>query len=416
MAGFLSRSRASAYMKELGLDAMVLTQPESIIYATGCHPGVAAIPRRAAAGLVLVPANAEAPLAAVVGDGQTAEFSARSGIADVRGHTIWFDSATMPAAAGRDQSAAGTLIGLTDKDGKPARRPAQFEPELALRQLKDILVERGLDKSAIGLELAFVPVLDMPFFERELPKVRWKDASLIVCKLRSIKMPEEIELLRRAAYLSDRGMYHLRERITEGHRADDMIRIWREGCSAAADKDGREKIDSTWAFVSVGPTAFAAGGPFQKGDVVRLDLGVVIRGYSSDVGRTWALGESSVAQRSVFDSLYEAFQTCLPLIKPGTPMADIHRTATGVMHRKGFTSYGRGHFGHGVGASVFSEEWPFLGPDEEGVLEENMVIAFETPYYINGLGNFIVEDQMVITPGGHETMYTFERGLTRIDK
>lgn len=415
MSGYINRARASVLMRELGLDAVVLTQPESITYATGSHPGVAAVPRRAAAGLVLVPADADQPMAAVVGDGQTADFSAKTGIADVRGHPVWFDSATMPASASRDKSAAGTLVGLSGDD-KLLLRPAQYQPELALRQLRDILTERGLANSKIGLEFTFVPVIDMPHFERELPGVRWQDASQIVCKLRSIKAPREIEILRRAAYLCDQGMYYLLARAREGHRAEDLIRIWREGAFAEAEKDGLEKIDSTWSYVSVGPTAFAAGGPFQKGDVARLDLGVVIGGYSSDVGRTWGLGELSVAQWSVYNALREAYDSCLPIIRPGTPFAEIHRVATDVMHRRGFTNYYRGHFGHGLGASVFSEEWPFLGPDEEGVLEENMVIAFETPYYINGLGNFIVEDQMVITKDGHETMYTFDKGLTLFDR
>lgn len=182
-----------------------------------------------------------------------------------------------------------------------------------------------------------------------------------------------------------------------------------------AEGDGLDRIDSTWSYIPVGPTAFAAGGPLQQGDVVRLDLGVAIKGYSSDVGRTWAFGQPSIAQTSVFDSLHAAYESCLPLIRPGTPVREIHRTATEVMRKRGFSNYVRGHFGHGVGASVFSEEWPFPGPDEDTVLEENIVVAFETPYYIDGLGNLIVEDQMVITASGHETMYTFDRGLTRLD-
>jgi Xaa-Pro aminopeptidase len=415
MGGYLNRERASAYMAEMGLDALVLTQPETITYAAGVHPGVAAISRRAAAGLLLVPADRSSPLAAVVGDGQVADFKARTGIEEVRGHPLWFDSAIMPPSASRNKSAAGHLVGLEPGRNEPIQRPAQFDPEIALRELSDIMRGRKLDKGKIGLELAFVPVADMPLFEAALPDVSWEDSSQLVCRLRSIKRPEEIALLRRSAFLSDAGLYHLRDNIREGHTAEDMVRIWREGAAAQAERDKLETFESSWAFVSVGPTAFAAGGPFKKGDVVRLDLGCVTKGYSSDVGRTWSLGKPSVAQQSVYDALRDAFETCLPIIKAGTPIRDLHRTAMDVMHRHGFDNYVRGHFGHGLGASVFSEEWPFLSPDEEGTLEENMVIAFETPYYIDGLGNFIVEDQMLITRNGHENMYTFDRGLLQID-
>lgn len=404
-------------MRKLGLDAMVLTQPETIHYAVGCHPGVAAISRRAAAGLLLVPADPDAPLAAVVGDGQAADFAATTGILDVRTHLVWFDSAALPETASRDASAAGALVSKAKTDGANKRlvRPAQFEPEVALRHMADILGERGLAKGRIAVDLDFVPALDMPLFEKALPMVRWSDASHIVRSLRSIKEPQEIGFLRRSATLSQAGIGRLRLEIREGHTAEDMARIWREGAAAAAAKDGGDKFDSAWAYISVGPIAFGAGGPLRKGDVIRLDLGCVVEGYSSDIGRTWVLGEASVAQRSVFDALHAAFESCLPIIKAGTPVVDIHKRATEVMHARGFTGYERGHFGHGLGASVFSEEWPFLSPDAEGVLEENMVIAFETPYYIDGLGSFIVEDQMLITRDGHENMYTIDRGLTRID-
>src|SRR5690606_18267515 len=105
--------------------------------------------------------------------------------------------------------------------------------------------------------------------------------------------------------------------------------------------------------------------------------GVIIEGYSSDVARTWVHGEPSVAQSTVYDALRTTYDACLPMLKPGTPICDIHAKATKLMHGKGFSKYVRGHYGHGLGASVFFEEWPFISRDETMVLEENMVIAFE---------------------------------------
>ena len=70
----------------------------------------------------------------------------------------------------------------------------------------------------------------------------------------------------------------------------------------------------------------------------------------------------------------------------------------------GFSTYGRGHFGHGVGASIWSEEWPFISADATAVAEPGMVLAFETPYYIKGLGGFIIEDQILITESSTEVM------------
>lgn len=83
------------------------------------------------------------------------------------------------------------------------------------------------------------------------------------------------------------------------------------------------------------------------------------------------------------------------------------------MWQQGFDSYGRGHFGHGVGSSIWSEEWPFISSRSDAVLEPGMVLAFETPWYIDGLGGFIIEDQLLITETGHEVMAPPPRDLRR---
>ena len=92
MPGFLDRHRATRLMQEAGLDAIVLSQPESIVYATGAFPGVATYWRRAGAAFVVVPADANAPLTAIVGDLQARAFAMQSGIADVRSQRIWVET------------------------------------------------------------------------------------------------------------------------------------------------------------------------------------------------------------------------------------------------------------------------------------------------------------------------------------
>jgi Xaa-Pro aminopeptidase len=74
------------------------------------------------------------------------------------------------------------------------------------------------------------------------------------------------------------------------------------------------------------------------------------------------------------------------------------------VRESGFPSYARGHFGHGLGASIWSEEWPYTAADSEVVLEAGMVMAFETPWYVDGIGGVIIEDMLLITEDGAETL------------
>jgi Xaa-Pro aminopeptidase len=396
--GFLDRHRAAILMRERGLDALVLAQPESITYATGAFPGVATYWRRAGAAFVLVPADESAPLTAIVGDLQAQAFAAQSGIADVRSHRIWVESSAFPGTA----------------PDAPVRtpRPAQFDLTQTLRLLHDALEDRGSLGGRVGLELGFVSAADYPAFGA-LP-VTWVDCTDIVERLRSIKTPQEIAHLRNAAEYAAAGFRALTEAIVEGMDAATMTAIWRDAAYADAARRGHPAPQSSWAYISVAGDGFAPGGPAKRGDLIKIDVGTVINGYSSDGARTVVLDKPSADAMRIYDALRRAFDVGVAMLRPGVQLADIYRATATTMWDAGYDQYGRGHFGHGVGSSIWSEEWPFISADADAVLEPGMVMAFETPWYIRGLGGFIIEDQVLITASGAEVMAPLPRELLRI--
>lgn len=385
-------------MQEQGLSALILAQPESISYATGAFPGVATFWRRAGAAFVLVPADENAPLAAIVGDLQAKSFAAQSGIADVRSHRIWVESDRFPF----------------DDSERPKRspRPAQYDIAVALELLRDVLADRSLLNGRVGLEMGFVPAADFPAF-KEIP-ADWIDCTRIVERMRAIKSSAEIDMLRHAAEYSQAGVVELTRSIIAGMDAATMTEIWRNAALAEATQRGQPHPQSTWAYIAVAGDGFAPGGPAKAGDIIKIDVGCVINGYSSDGGRTAVLGRPSSDARRVFDALHRAFDAGLTLLLPGKPLKDIYRATSTAMWDQGYETYGRGHFGHGVGASIWSEEWPFISEQSDAILEHGMVLAFETPWYIDGLGGFIIEDQLLITETGHEVMAPSPRELIQV--
>ncbi len=397
MPGFLDRHRAAQLMEAEGLDALVLSQPESIAYATGAFPGVATNWRRAGAAFLIVPADAAAPLAAIVGDLQAKAFADQSGIADVRAHRIWVETGRYPEA----------------EPLQPRRtpRPAQYRLAAALDLLRDTLAERGLLKARIGLELGFIPAADFPAFAA-LP-VSWQDATRLVERLRSIKAPQEIAYLRAAAEYARAGLTYLLGEIRPGVDAARMTEIWTGAACAEAARRGAATPGS-WAYISVAGDGFAPGGPARAGDLIKIDVGCIVSGYSSDGGRTAVLGAPHPDAVRIYDALHRAFDVGFALLKPGAPLAEIYRATASSMWDQGFESYNRGHFGHGVGASIWSEEWPFISAESDAVVEPGMVLAFETPWYIDGLGGFIIEDQVLITATDAEVMAPLPRDLIRI--
>lgn len=397
-------------MSERGVDALVLAQPETIKYATGAFPGVATFWRRAGAAFVLVPQDG--PMTAIVGDLQREAFKQQSQIDDVRSHRIWVETGQFDG----QPDIASALVANDAAKGKPHRlsRPAQYDVGTSVALLRDSLAEHGLLKARIGMELGFIAVRDFSIFTDLMPEATWVDATNLVERLRAIKSPREIDILRTAAELSGAGLRTLVQGVTLGMDAARMTEIWRDATLAEATRRGLPPPASTWAYIAVGGDGFAPGGPAQAGDLIKIDVGCVIDGYSSDGGRTAVLGKASPAAHKVYDALHKSFDTGFALLRPGAMLSDVYRAVSTTMWDAGFSTYNRGHFGHGVGASIWSEEWPFISADATAVAEPGMVLAFEAPYYIEGLGGFIIEDQLLITETGTEVMASTSRDLIEV--
>lgn len=394
MAGYIDRRRAGTLMAEQGLSALVLAQPETIQWAAGVFPGVASFWRRAGAAFLVIPADDTVPVTAIVGDLQAKSFAAQSGIADVRTHRLWVDTTRFP---------------FDDNAPKRQPRPAQYDFAAVLTQLQDVLAERGVLNNVIGLELGFIPAAD--FARLQALPVIWADCTRLVERLRAVKRPEEITKLRRAAEYSVSGLSVLVVAIEPGMGAAAMTAIWKDAAFAEARRRNEPVPQSAWAYIAVGGDGFAPGGPAQAGDIIKIDIGCIIDGYSSDFARTAVMGQPSDNARRIFDALHNAFDTGLSRITPGARLADIYRVTAESMWNAGFETWARGHLGHSLGASIWSEEWPFISQDSDAVLEENMVIAFETPWYLDGLGGFIIEDQLLVTAQGVEVMSLYPREL-----
>lgn len=398
MTGFLNRERAARLMQDAQLDALLLMQPETVRWASGADPGVASSWRRAGAATLIAPADPAAPLAAVVGDLQARDFQARSGVARISTHPIWVETAELSAA----DRAGDWRAALARHAIKP--RPTTFDARRAIGGVRELL--GPMAKGRIGIEESFISVADARLLRDALPEATLIDCSPLVQRLRMVKHPLEIEWLTVAARAAEAGLTTLLSAIRVGMTTLEMTRIWREAALNEAARLGAPQPVGAWAYIAVGEDGFAPGGPAKPGDIIKIDVGCVVNGYSSDGARTVALGEPSPIATSIHAALLSAFHAARAELRPGAPLLRIYARAMEAMRDAGFASYSRGHFGHSCGASIWSEEWPFIGADEAIELEPDMVMALETPWYVRGVGGFIVEDQFLIKDDGAEAIWS----------
>ncbi|WP_411036322.1 M24 family metallopeptidase [Shinella sp. BYT-45] len=403
--GDMDRARAQALLAAEGLDGMVLFRPEAFRYATGLAAGVAAMWGRAGSAIALVPADAGAPPAAVMSDHAAAGARHSAGTIDIRTHRIWIDGVSVGNAR-----TIAEIDAAYRAAGNVGPRPETFDQQACFRLLADLLSERGLSRAALGADLDFMPAADFAALKAAIPGVDWRDASEIVGRLRLIKNDREIEHLRKAARCAEAGLESLMWAARPGMRVAELSAAWLAGARAAAARGGHA-LSGHWDYISIGPDLQNGTAPLGEGDLVKADVGTLVEGYSSDGARTFVWGKASPLAQDVYKALLDAFLTGVEVLQPGNTFGKVHETMLSTMRRHGFHEYYRGHFGHSVGAAAGIEEWPFLSHGNGIAIEPGMVLALEAPFYADGLGALMIEEQFLITPDGAQTMNRLPREL-----
>jgi len=404
----INRDRTQTLLEAEGLDALVLFQPENFRYATGVAAGVATMWGRAGSAIALVPADEKAKLGVVISDHAYAAAAHLADQIDFRTHRIWIDMVTVQNARTIEDINAAYR-----QANNVGPRAETFDQDAAFRLLGDLLTEHGLSKARIGVDLEFMPAADFARLKTALPSIDWQDASILVKRLRLIKNAREIEYLRNAARYAESGLENMRKVAKRGSSLSALSAAWLDGATQAARQNG-QSLSGHWAYISTGPDLQDMKAELKEGDLVKADVGTLVNGYSSDGARTYICGNPAPLVSEIYKALQETFEIGLALLKPGTRFCDVHAAMLGTMRKRGFSEYYRGHFGHSVGAAVGIEEWPFISSSNEMLIEPNMVLALETPFYADGLGALMIEEQFLITESGAESMNRLSRELTAI--
>jgi len=219
----------------------------------------------------------------------------------------------------------------------------------------------------------------------------------VVESLRAIKEPEEIELISRAAEISDQALEYMINVVHPGMTEKEVA--WE------IEKCLRENGSQTLPFdiiVASGPNAalpHAKPSPRQigSGEPIVIDIGARFGGYSSDLSRTICLGAADDTFKKIYDTVLGAQLAAIALIKEGMSGDEADSLARTVIQE---ASYGEafGHaLGHGVGLA--SHESPRLGPDSTELIASRMVFTVEPGIYLSGWGGVRIEDLVVMENG-----------------
>jgi Xaa-Pro dipeptidase len=305
-----------------------------------------------------------------------------------------------PAAQAR-LPAEARLFTYSDEEGH----------EHIFHQVVEVLDLKG---KSIGVEYLAMRLLEMRRIEQAAPGCRLLATEPWLPQLRMRKDEAEIAHMRRAVEIAEQAMQRLLE--------DGSIRAGRTELQVAADlqiallREGGQGEAFPPIVVagpnSASPHASPSARPLAEGDLVIIDWGTVYRGYRSDITRTFVVGAPSPEAARIHDVVLAANQSGRLAVRSGMPAQEVDRIARRAITLAGYGEHFIHRTGHGLGLET--HEPPYIVEGNLDLLEPDMTFTVEPGIYLPGVGGVRIEDDVVVTEEGSETLTTLPRDLVQL--
>jgi Xaa-Pro dipeptidase len=224
-------------------------------------------------------------------------------------------------------------------------------------------------------------------------------ATSVFNRLRAVKDAGEIEHLRRASAAHDAGYRAAREILRPGMTvADAGGQIVRAILEA-----GSEELAIVGSFHQLSNRRFEAG------EIVDVDLWPGSHGgYRADSARNVFLGAPTPEAERIYEATLRAYDAAIAAVRPGVAAESVHVACADVMREAGYDQVWK--VGHGVGLAEI-HEFPLLQRGYSDPLETGMVFTIDPGAFIAQNTPIHIEDTVVVTETGVESLTTFPRDL-----
>ncbi|GIN90522.1 ectoine hydrolase DoeA [Siminovitchia terrae] len=281
----------------------------------------------------------------------------------------------------------------------------------------DILHEIGLSSRRIGLEMEsyYFSALAYEKLKQSLPNATFKDASLLVNHVRLIKSDQEIEYIKRAAKIVEKGIDAAVENIAAGVRECDVVaEIYRNLVSGTPEFGGDYP-----SIVPMLPSGENTSTPhltwtdrqYKYGEMVIIELAGCHQRYHSPLARTVSIGQPSEEAYNVSQIVVEGLNTALEAVKPGVTCEEVERTWNNVIKKYGIEKESR--LGYSMGLNYppdWGEHTASIRRGDLTVLEPNMTFHMIPGLWFDDYG-IEISESFRVTETGCEVLADYRREL-----
>ena len=270
---------------------------------------------------------------------------------------------------------------------------------ITARPLSEEAAARKLLKgcASAGFEAHELPYAQALALRKAFPRVHMRATTEIVERLGLVKDRDEIASIRRAAAIADEVFRDVLPTIAPGvTELDIAAEISWLNRKHGGERDAFDVIVASGVRGSL-PHARPSKKKVKKGELVTLDFGSVVDGYCSDLTRTVGVGRIPRALRHAYEAVKEAQAEAIAAVRGGMKASALDAVARASLHRRRLGKYFIHSLGHGLGLRI--HEHPRISALSNEFLTVGSVITIEPGVYIPGLGGVRIEDDVEICDG-----------------
>lgn len=232
-------------------------------------------------------------------------------------------------------------------------------------------------------------------------------SSSLFKSARAIKDRTEIAKMKKSAALLWEGFQFISGALKRGVTEKELSKRFEIFClEKGADRLAFEPI------IAFGPNSAmphyrSQNVALKEGDVVLIDIGVVLDNYHSDMTRVVFYKKENAYLRQLYEIVKKSQKSALKLCRPGVKFKELDLAARKVMREEKVEDLFVHSLGHGIGLET--HEFPrikYNGDDKDVVLQSGMVFTIEPGLYVPGKGGVRYEDTIVITPTGYTNFFS----------
>jgi Xaa-Pro aminopeptidase len=272
----------------------------------------------------------------------------------------------------------------------------------------------GPETTRIGVERAFLPADVEELLRREMPRAEIRDALFPLERLRAVKTPRELGLLREASEKVVESMLAVMASHGPGTSKYDLA-------EALKREEISRGLEFEYCLLTAGTSLNRAPSPqrLNQGDIFSLDSGGNYHGYIGDLCRMAILGEPDAELVDLLGAIEEVQQAARKPIRAGAIGREIYASAGEALRRMPqsnrveFVAHGMGLVTHEAPRLTDTGPIPYPATDADKPLQAGMVLSIETTLPHPTRGFIKLEDTVAVTKDGWEAFGDGGRGWNR---